>query len=543
MLEPIRNLLFRFFSVFFRLQNRQVSSPQTPLRHVDLPALRSKQDPKNPRKEIPDRLSGEKVVKNTAYLVAAFVGQKVLSFVYFTIVARAVGVDGAGKYFLAVSLTTMFSIFVDLGLANVLVREVAKDRSRAGSLLSNVLGMKVVLAVLTVVAVSVTSRILNYHPQTQLMIAIASAVMVLDSIHLVLYAAMRGFQNLRYEAIGVVGGQVVSIGAGLTFIALGLPLHFLVVALLCGSLANVLWSAIVLRRRFGLSALNFRLEPPVVRFFWRITVPFALAGIFSRVYSYIDSVMLSKLISESAVGVYGVAYKIAFAFQFLPMAFAAAVYPAMSEQYAGDRSGLSRIYTLSLSYLSLVVLPLAAGIGSLAPQFIGLLYGPDFNGAIVPLQVLMASLVFAFLYWPAGSLLNACDRQARNTLAMGLTMVVNIVLNVILIPRYGPVGAAVAALAGNLVLWSSALVFSWDVVRLDWRRFGAKAGKALVAAIIMSLVLVALRGKVSVLLLVPVGVAAYVAPALLFGAVTLSELKILASIFLRRGKGVSDLMS
>ncbi|PIY63272.1 hypothetical protein COY93_00525 [Candidatus Uhrbacteria bacterium CG_4_10_14_0_8_um_filter_58_22] len=487
-------------------------------------------------------MSDGRVMRNTAYLVTAFVGQKVLSFVYFTIIARTVGVDGAGRYFLAVSLTTMFSIFVDLGLANVLVREVAKNRARAGSLLANVLGIKVILAVLTVGAVYITARILNYHPETRLMITIASVVMVVDSIHLVMYAAMRGFQNLRYEAVGVVGGQAIVICSGIAFLLFHLPLHFLVVALLCGSTFNVSWAGLVLKKKFGLQPLDLRLERPVLLFFWRVTLPFALAGVFSRIYSYIDSVMLSKLISEASVGIYGVAYKIAFSFQFLPMAFAAAVYPAMSEHYVNDRGRLSQLFTVSVVYLMFLSLPLAVGVAVLAPQFIALLYGPEFYGSVLPLQVLMASLVFAFLYWPAGSLLNASDRQGKNTLSMGLTMVINIALNAMLIPKFGPVGAAIAALVGNFVLWGSAALFMRQVVKVDGRRFWSAALKTAAAAAVMAAVLLVTRGKVHVVLLVPVGVAVYSGMLLALGGVTVSELRTAANILLRRGHGVSDLV-
>jgi len=486
-------------------------------------------------------MSGGRVVKNTAYLVAAFVGQKVLSFVYFTIVARVVGVEGAGKYFLAVSLTTMFSIFVDLGLANVLVREVAKFPEKAKSLLGNVLGLKVILAALTVVAVLITARLLDYNEDTTLMITIATAVMVLDSVHLVLYAAMRGFQNLRYEAIGVVTGQVIIITSGTTFMLLGFPIHFLVVALLCGSTWNVIWGVLSLRRNFNLWP-TFQLNRTVIKFFWGVTIPFALAGIFSRVYSYIDSVMLSKMISESSVGIYGVAYKIAFAFQFMPMAFAAAVYPAMSEYYIKDKDKLGQLLTVSMVYLLLIVVPLAVGVATLARPFILLLYGEDFIGSVTPLQLLMFSLIFAFLYWPAGSLLNACDRQAKNTFAMGITMVVNIILNVILIPRYGPVGAAIAALVGNFVLWGTALWFSRAITSFDHKRAIMMGLKTVISAAAMAVVLLALRNTVHVALLVPLGALTYAGAMLGIGGVTWREVKQLMNIFLKRGKGISDLV-
>jgi len=486
-------------------------------------------------------MSDGRVAKNTAYLTAAFVGQKVLSFVYFTIIARTIGVDGAGRYVIAISFTTMLSIFVDLGLANVLVREVAKFPDKAKSLLANVLGMKVILAVLTVIAAHIIARLLNYHPETRLMITIASGVMVLDSVHLVLYAAMRGFQNLRYEAIGVVSGQAVTISIGAIFLLTKMPLYFLVVALLFGSTWNVLWAGWCVRRKFGLG-LSFKLEPTVIKFFWSVTIPFALAGVFSRIYSYIDSIMLSKLISESSVGLYGVAYKIAFAFQFLPMSFAAAIYPAMSENYIKDRDRLARLFTAAMNYLLIIALPLGTGIAVLSYEFIMMLYGEEYLGSVLPLQILMVSLIFAFLYWPAGSLLNACDRQAKNTMAMGITMVVNIILNAILIPRFSVVGAAIAALVGNVTLWGSAILFARPIIKIDRRRMALVAGKTIFAAACMALALVLLRGHLHVAILVPLGAIVYAAALVGTGGVTIMEIKTFVQTFLKRGKGVSDLV-
>jgi O-antigen/teichoic acid export membrane protein len=486
-------------------------------------------------------MAAEQVTRNTAYLTAAFVGQKLLSFLYFSIIAREVGVDGAGRYFLAVSFTTIWSVFVDLGLANVLVREVAKHREKAGTLLANVLGLKVLFAIASVIGALATSAMLGYAPETRLMIAIACAVMVLDSIHLVFYAVMRGFQNLTYEAIGVVSGQAVTIALGSVFIALKLPLPFLVVALLAGSTWNVVWSAWAMHRYVGVP-VRFTLDPVIVRFFWSVTVPFALAGIFSRVYSYIDSILLSKIISETAVGLYGLAYKVAFAFQFLPMAFAAAVYPAMSEYYQKDRERLGRIFAATLQYLLVVAMPLAFGVTAIAKPFVLAAYGEPFLGSVLPLQILMFSLIFAFLYWPAGSLLNASDRQAKNTVVMGVTMVANIVLNLLLVPHLEAVGAAIAALAGNAILFAGAFRYALDVTPFDRAAFLSRAWRITASAAAMWVVITALSPFAHVMLLIPVGAAVYVALVFLTGGLSAREMRALANVLLRRG-GVSDIVA
>ncbi len=488
-------------------------------------------------------MSGTRVAKNTAYLVAAFVGQKLLSFVYFTLAARAVGVSGAGKYVAATAFTTIFSIFVDLGLSNVLVRETAKFKEKAGELLSNILGIKLILAAATVVVATVVARVLGYPEETLVMIGIASGVMVLDSIHLVFYAVMRGFQDLRFEAVGVVTGQFVTIASGAIFIfGMHLPLPFLIVALLLGSVWNVIWSTWAVTRKFGVK-VSFRLDRHIVKFLAGIVLPFALAGIFSRVYSYIDSVMLSRLASDAEVGVYGVAYKLSFAFQFLPMSFAAAVYPAMAEYYVSDRKRLGAVFAESMKYLLVVVMPLAFGIATLAEPIVLRVYGQAFAGAVAPLQVLIFSLIFAFLYWPGGSLLNACDRQGQNTAIMGVTMVANIILNAFLIPRFGAPGAAVSALIGNFILWAGVMVFAGRLAVYDRRFFAMTAVKIAFAGSFMALTIVILKPFLPLLVLIPLGGIIYVSVLVGMGGVTVREIKDLIAVFLRRGKKFSDIVN
>jgi O-antigen/teichoic acid export membrane protein len=268
---------------------------------------------------------------------------------------------------------------------------------------------------------------------------------------------MRGRQNLKYEAVGVIVGQAISLTFGGLFIYLGLPLPWLVVALLLNTLWNGVWAYTNLKRHFNFNPFAFSWDRKILRFFWSVTIPFALAGIFARVYSYVDSIMLSKLASEMAVGFYGVGYKITFSFQCLAMAFAAAIYPAMSKACVENKTKLPGLLTMSVKYLFLLVAPIVTGIFVLAAPLVTVMYGPKFIGAALPLQVLIFSLVFAFLYWPVGSLLNAADRQKENTVVMGATMVLNIALNAILITRLEAVGAAWASLASNALLFFGAI--------------------------------------------------------------------------------------
>lgn len=392
-----------------------------------------------------------KVAKNTLIYTSALVLQKVLSFGYFAVVARFIGVADVGKYTLALSLATVFAIFIDFGLVPLLTREVAKDREHTAKYLANILGFKLLLAAVVYGVLCLTVNLLQYPALTKELVYLSGLVMLLDAITINFYAVLRGWHNLKYESWGAVGNQLVVMFGGLIALGLGASLHFLLLAYLVGSLFNFLFSLYCLKKITKIL--------PTIIFDWqqlkpiiKLAVPFLLAGVFARFYGYADIVLLSKLASEQALGWYSVAYKLTFAFQFLPLAFNAAIFPAMSYYYITDKQRLARIFEQASVYLLLIALPLAASIFVLAPEIITMIYGVKYLPAVAALRILIVSLAFVFLNFPLGSVLNAADRQAKNTTNLALAMLFSIGLNLLLIPRWSFYGSALTALITGSLL-------------------------------------------------------------------------------------------
>ncbi len=90
------------------------------------------------------------IARNTSYFTLALVIQKVISLSYFTIYARVLGPGDLGQYYFAISITSIFSIFIDFGLGNVITREIAKRSDKAAALLGNVLSMKLIFSFITI---------------------------------------------------------------------------------------------------------------------------------------------------------------------------------------------------------------------------------------------------------------------------------------------------------------------------------------------------------------------------------------------------------
>lgn len=410
-----------------------------------------------------------RIAKNTAYLTIAFTAQKILSFVYFAFIARFIGNDetGIGKYVFALSFTTIFGMFIDFGMQPVLIREIAREKAKAKSFLSVNLTAKIILGFLAYAAAVIAIGISGKDSLTRELVALTGIIMILDSLSLSLFAVFRGFQDLRYEAIATVAGKIIAIAVGAAALYLGFGLRMLIVSVLCSSsfifafaLYNVIKKLHIVPRIY----FDWALFKKIIV----MAIPFGIAGFLVNFYGYFDTVLLSFLAGDRYVGWYSVANKLTNALQFMPAAFMAAAFPALSAYYASSKELFARTFERAMFYLMILALPVSVGSVLLAGPIISKVYGPVFEASIPALQILMLGLPFLFLNFPVGYLLNAANRQTINTINIAIVLGINIVLNFILIPKWNFIGASIASLTSTIILFSLGL---WQVGRvIDYQK-------------------------------------------------------------------------
>ena len=448
------------------------------------------------------------IAKNTSYFTLALIIQKIISFAYFIIVARAVGPENLGKYYFAISFTTIFAIFIDIGMSSVLIRETAKYRERAYSYLRNIIGLKIILALFSLATVAILINLMGYPKLTRDLVYLSSIAMVLDSFTLMFFAVSRGFHNLSYESISSVVYQFIILTFGFLFLQAGLGLRWLMAAVALASLANFCYSAGLIVFKWKLS-LRPAWRYDLIKNIIAMSLPFAFFGIFQRFYTYLDSVLLSLIAGDRFVGLYSIAFKMTFALQFLPLAFVASLYPAMSAYHINNKEQLAITFERAMNYLIIIALPISAGIIVLADSLI-LIFKSEYSGSILPLQIIIASLVFIFASYPVGSLLNACDKQKINSLNMAAVLATSIIMNLILIPRWQAVGASITVLATNILLLILGLIWVPKIINYHPWAIIKVLLKSLTAAVLMGAILFYFKTNINIFILVPAGGLIYI---------------------------------
>ncbi|MFW0837765.1 MAG: flippase [Candidatus Komeilibacteria bacterium] len=425
-------------------------------------------------------LSARTISRNTGMLTGSLIVQKILSFLYFSYLATRLGVDQTGLYFFALSFITMLAVFVDWGMVNTLIKQVAKEPEKTSHYFSQALLIRVLMSGLMYLILWVLSLLLGYDLLTRQALHIAGLIMVADSFTLLCYGFLRAHHNTGFEAIGNILFQLALVIIGGLVIFYNAHILLALLALLFASLVNLGWAASRLFIKLKIIII-WQWDKALTSRIFSLALPFALAGIFSRLYGYLDTFLLKQLIGNTALGYYSLPYKITFVWQFIPLALVASLYPAFAHYYKTDRMILNKIFNQTLIYLLLLSTPIAIGLSLLANPIMVSIYGVTYQPSASALSILIFTLPFVFINFPLGYLLNACDRQKINTRNIFIAMLISLAGNLLLIPRFSYIGASIMSIISTFILFLLGLYYANKIIQWQWSVLLPRLGKLLVA--------------------------------------------------------------
>jgi len=164
-----------------------------------------------------------------------------------------------------------------------------------------------------------------------------------------------------------------------------------------------------------------------------------------------DSVLLGFLLGPTAVGWYNAAYKPVTVVLAMPVTYFLGLFPALSRTYTESREAFRQIVVRSLRLTSIFAVPLGVGGTFLAEPIISLLFGPAYANSVPVLRILSWSAMLAILRGTCKHALIAAGKPWLDLRCAGASAVLNLGLNLLFIPRYGIIGAAVATLVAELI--------------------------------------------------------------------------------------------
>jgi O-antigen/teichoic acid export membrane protein len=356
-------------------------------------------------------------------------------------VARYLGPEQYGLLSYAVSFVLLFSALSTLGLNEIVIRELVKDEEQRDVLLGTAFWLKVFGGIALFIVVMIAVKFTNSDPLTKVMVAIIAAGMLLDPFSVIDFYFQARVQS-KFVAMAWMGAAVVGGCLKLVLIFLQAPLIWFAVALVA--------EKAILMSGYLFFYLKNQLSPCLWRFQWRKAVsllndswPLIFSSFAVIIYLRIDQIFLKEMVGANAVGQYAVAVKLSEFWYVFVGAINASLFPAIlkvQENHVLYMARLQRLYDL-MAFLSIGVAFTMTILGSTIVTF---LYGEAYTPAGIALSILTWSGIFVALGSANSRWLVAENYTRVSMINAILGAIINIVLNLFLIPFWGLIGASIA---------------------------------------------------------------------------------------------------
>ncbi len=397
------------------------------------------------------------IFKNTFYLTLAEVITRFLNLAIFIYAARILGDAEYGKFVFALSFTSIAVIFTDLGLFDITVREFSRKREEEKQYPA-ILSLKIILSIGVFVLIFISSFFISSDPIVQRIIWLLGIFLLISGFLNILFAFLRARQKMQYEAVAKIF-QIVLI-AILSFVILfvapsaeNLSYVYLIANLIVLILALVLFHYLI-------QFIRLSFNKAIWKKFLKLSWPLSLGFVMGWIYVSIDSVMIGYFGQIAQVGWYNAAYKIIAVTVISATIISKSLYPVLSKFFVESKEKLQKIWDYQMESIIILAVPIVMGGFVLASKIINFFYGPDYSPSIIAFQFLVFVCAIDFLYFPYAVALVISNQQKKNFGLLLIGAVINIILNLILIPFYGFCGAATATIISSFIILVLAVLLS-----------------------------------------------------------------------------------
>lgn len=416
------------------------------------------------------RIGMQAVLANSGWLMAEKVLRMILGILVGAWVARFLGPEQFGELAYVLAFVAFSQAFSLLGLEGLTVRDIAKDRARAGAVLGTVFRLRLAAACVGwLLACGLIWALLPGDTTTLLLAAIVAAGMLFQTADVIDLWFQSQVQSRR-TVLAKVAAFLLSSAAKVALILTGAPLWaFAAVQVLDTSLAALF--LVRAYHRFPAHDAwkwNSALAANLLRQSW----PFMLSGLAVITYMRIDQIMLRALASEHEVGIYSAALPFSQAFHFIPMTICSSLLPILSRTHADNRElFFARLQVLFTAFAwSAIALVIVLALAS--SWVVAILLGPAYEQTARVLSLHAVTNIFIFLGVAQGQWILNERRSQVSLIRTVVGAMANILANLILIPRHGAMGAALAAIiAQAMAAVFSNLILAPQIFRMQMRAF------------------------------------------------------------------------
>ena len=395
--------------------------------------------------------------KNTGWLFAGKMTGLLATFFVGVYVARYLGPSQYGLLNYVASLTGLFIVFSNLGIDSILSRELIKSPEKRDILLGSGFIIKLVGSIIAITLIIFTLFFIKADILTSELVLILSLSFFLYSfgvIDIYFQANVWAQKTVKIQMISLVITNILK----LFFIYYKFSIVWFVIIYLIDTIIITL-GLILTYNKIGLHITKWNFDYSIIKILIINSWPMMLSGIAIAVYMKIDQVMITNMIGTTANGIYSVAVKISEVWYFIPGIICTSLFPAIINAKQNSQAMFEKRITRLYSFMIYFSVSIAIFISFFANIIISKLFGYEYLGAINVLKIHIWAGVGVFVGYAVTQYLIA-ENYTKIFFAITLLgAIFNVIMNFVLIPKYGIVGSAWATLIAYSIATFSIILF------------------------------------------------------------------------------------
>jgi len=393
-----------------------------------------------------DQQALEKYFKNTGWLFIGRVGSLLIKMVVGIAIARYLGREQNGIITGGTVYIYFFSAVASLGLDQFIVKELHQFPDSHNKILGTAFWLKLLAGLCCVPLIWAAYHLYPAKGTPYYFVLIFSSIGIIQAFN-VIDSYYQSRVQAKYIMQVQVTGNILSAVIKLLFIWCGMPLISFVYAYAFDFLILSVGYYFSYQRR-GHTIFNWTFERALARKLFSLSWPLILSGVMVSLYMKIDQIMIQNLAGVKEAGAYATVAQLSEAWNFLPAVIVTSLFPAILNARRDDNNRYKRRIQHLYDLMVYISVPVAIVITFISPFIYKYLLTPEYAYAAPVLSVHIWSAVFVFLGAANGQYLVAENYVKLTFIRSCFGALVNVLLNLVLIPKMGMMGAAVATLIG-----------------------------------------------------------------------------------------------
>ena len=400
----------------------------------------------------------KKYFANTSWMFVEKIIRFLIAFLVGVYVVRYLGPEGFGDLSFAISFVGLFATIAALGLDSIVVRELVNDHSRRDELLGSVFYLRIIGALIAIVLTITTAFILKESYFNIILIAIIVTSTLFQSINVVEYyfqSIVQSKFNVYVQSSSLILASIIKV----ILVLINAPLiYFATVYVIEFIFLSAGYYMVYKINNLKITNWRFKLDTAIVLL--KDSWPLILSGVVISIYMKIDQVMIKNILNSEELGYYAIAVKLSEAWYFVPVAICASLFPAIiNAKHISEKLYLSRLQKL-YDILAWLAIGIAIPVTFMTDFIITILFGTKFLPAAPVLTIYIWAGIATFLGVASSQylIIENLTKLAFYRTLMG--MILNVILNLLLIPKYGIAGSALATLISYSLAVFSIVFFS-----------------------------------------------------------------------------------